>query len=153
MVPEELMAIPASVLASTAYWLTRFSYDYRGESPGKIHNGTLSEDGTPQWHPDFARWLTAGGPIDTPRPESRTPEDRLRTTRALRKLRSVAVREFEVVYRVMVLGDTVDDTTKWLNDRAQRNGIPLPPGQTVHYRRKDTVAIIVSGIEKMRDWW
>ena len=91
--------------------------------------------------------------IDTPRPEIPTPENRLRTTRALRRLRKVAIREFEVVYRVMVLGNSIEDTTIWLNARAERNGIPLPIGKSVHYSEKDTSCILLSGVDKMRDWW
>lgn len=144
---------PDEVLKATGYWLAKFATDYRGESPQKIHDGSLADDGSPQWHPDFAKWLTANRVIDTPRPEHPTEQQRLRTTRALRKLRSTAVREFEVLYRVMVLGDSVEDTTKWLNDRAERNSIPLPAGRSVHYVRKDTIALIVSGIDKMRNWY
>lgn len=144
---------PAAVLKSTGYWLARFSRDYHGEIPQKIHNGDIANDGAPQWHPDFARWLTAREVISTPRPDYPTPEQRLRTTRALRRLRKEAVREFEVVYRVMVTGERIEETTKWLNQRAERNGIPLPNGRSVHYRTKDTIALVVSGIDKMRDWY
>lgn len=146
------MTFPASVLQTTGYWLAAFSADIRGESPTQIHSGSLASDGSPQWHPDFARWISAG-PISSPRPEYPSDEGRLRTTRALRRLRKEAVREFEVVYRVMVLGDSVRNTTDWLNERAARNSIPLPPGQDVHYRQKDTVAIIVSGVDKLRNYW
>jgi hypothetical protein len=141
------------VLRSTGYWLAKFSRDYHGEIPRKIHNGSVSDDGSPQWHPDFARWLTAREVISTPRPDRPTPEQRLRTTRAMRKLRKTAVREFEVVYRVMVTGERIKDTTKWLNERAVRNSIPLPAGRDVHYRPKDTLALVVSGIDKMRNWY
>lgn len=144
---------PTDVLKSTGYWLARFSSDYHGEVPQKIHNGEIANDGSPQWHPDFARWLTAREVISTPRPDYPAPEQRLRTTRAMRRLRKEAIREFEVIYRVMVTGERIEDTTKWLNQRAERNGIPLPEGRTVHYRTKDTIALVVSGIDKMRDWY
>lgn len=145
---------PDSVLRTTGYWLARFSADYRGEIPQKIHNGDIALDGAPQWHPDFMRWLTVREVISTPRPEHPTPEERLRTTRALRKLRKEAVREFEVVYRVMVMGERIEDTTRWLNQRAQRNHVPLPPGRNQHYRPKDTLALVVSGVDKMKElWW
>jgi hypothetical protein len=144
---------PSAVLKSTGYWLSRFSNDYHGEIPTKIHNGDIANDGSPQWHPDFARWLTAREVIDTPRPEYPTEEKRLRTTRAMRRLRKEAIREFEVVYRVMVTGERIDETTKWLNERAVRNGIPLPDGRVVHYRTKDTIALVISGIDKLKVWW
>jgi hypothetical protein len=144
---------PSAVLQSTGYWLAKFSSDYRGETPSKIHNGEISDDGSPQWHPDFSRWLTAREVINTPRPDVPTEQQRLRTTRAMRRLRKEAIREFEVIYRVMVFNERVDDTTKWLNERAIRNAIPLPEGRDVHYRTKDTIAIIISGVDKLRDWW
>lgn len=144
---------PTTVLRSTGYWLARFSNDYRGEIPQRIHNSEVAPDGAPQWHPDFARWITAREVISTPRPEHPTPEERLRTTRAMRRLRKEAIREFEVVYRVMVLGERVEDTTRWLNARAERNAVPLPNGRPVHYRTKDTIALIISGIDKMKEWW
>ena len=144
---------PPALLATTGYWLGRFAADYNVETPQQIHSGEIAQDGSPQWHPDFFRWITARTVIDTPQPEVKTPEQRLRTTRALRRLRKEAVREYEVVYRTMVLGDSIEDTTAWLNERAIRNAIPLPRGRDVHYRRKDTIAIVISGIDKMRDWW
>jgi hypothetical protein len=144
---------PTTVLSSTGYWLTRFSSDFHSDIPQKIHNGEIANDGAPQWHPDFAKWLTAREVISTPYPETPTQEQRLRTTRALRRLRKEAVREYEVIYRIMVLGESLEDTTQWLNDRALRNAIRLPRGRAVHYRTKDTIAIVISGIDKMRDWW
>jgi hypothetical protein len=144
---------PRSVLKDTGYWLARFSSNYRGEAPNRIHNREIADDGSPQWHPDFARWLTAKEVIDTPRPDQPTEEKRLRTTRALRRLRKEAIREFEVVYRVMVIGERIEQTTRWLNERAIRNNIPLGEGRSEHYREKDTIAIIVSGVDKLRNWY
>jgi hypothetical protein len=138
---------PTHVLKSTGYWLARFSNDYHGEVPNRIHNREIASDGAPQWHPDFARWLTSREVISTPRPERATPEQRLRTTRAMRRLRKEAIREFEVVYRVMVLGERIEDTTRWLNERAIRNG------KSSRYRTKDTIALVISGVDKMREWW
>jgi len=148
-----MATIPTTVLQDTGYWLARFSSDYRGEIPQKIHNHEIADGGAPQWHPDFARWITAREVINTPRPEYPTDEKRLRTTRAMRRLRKEAVREFEVIYRVMVMGERIDATTKWLNERAIRNAIPLPAGRPEHYRRKDTIVLVVSGIDKLREWY
>lgn len=144
-------AYPKNVLDQTVWWLQRFRSDFLGELPLRIHSSEIADDGSPQWHPDFARWLTARENTGY-RPPTNS-ENRLRTTRALRRLRKVAIREFEVVYRVMVLGESLEATTKWLNARAQRNRIPLPPGRSMHYTLKDTSCILFSGIDKMRDWW
>ena len=145
--------IPEAMLSTTAYWLSRFTADFRGEIPSKIHNAEIAGDGSPQWHPDFARWIDSRVPIDTPRPDTKTPEDRLRTTRAMRRLRRESIREFEVLYRVMTMGESLECTTRWLNERAARNNIPLPAGQTVHYRLKDTVVLIVVAVEKLMLFW
>ncbi len=144
---------PRGVAGQTIFWLQRFRGDFLGDIPQQIHNGSIADDGSPQWHPDFARWLTAREVINTPRPEVRTSENRLRTTRALRRLRKTAIREFEVVYRVMVVGSSIEEVTLWLNERAERNAIPLPPNRSVHYSEKDTSCILFSGIDKMRVWW
>ena len=146
-------AYPHGVVKQTAFWLQRFRGDFFGDIPQQIHNRDISDDGAPQWHPDFARWLTAREVINTPRPEFRTPENRLRTTRALRRLRKTAIREFEVVYRVMVVGNSITEVTLWLNERAERNAIPLPANRSIHYSEKDTSCILFSGVDKMRDWW
>ena len=144
---------PRGVIGQTVWWLQRFRGDFLGDIPQQIHNGEIANDGAPQWHPDFARWLTAREVIDTPRPEFKSPENRLKTTRALRRLRKTAIREFEVVYRVMVQGENITEVTLWLNERAERNAIPLPPGKSVHYSEKDASCILFSGVDKMRDWW
>jgi hypothetical protein len=71
----------------------------------------------------------------------------------MRKLRKVAVREYEVCYRLLILHDTVASTTRWLNERARANGIPLPPRRDVHYVEKDTIALFVVGIDWADAHW
>jgi hypothetical protein len=144
---------PDKIIAETSHWLGRFRDDFRQEIPLRIHSRDTAEDGAPQWHSSFSRWLTSREVIDTPRPESPTEENRLRTTRALRRLRNVAVREFEVVYRVMICEEKIPAVTSWLNERAVRNQIPLRVGRKQHYTNKDTSALVFSGIDKMRTWW
>lgn len=128
------------------YWLD--------EVPERIHSGAVGPGGTPEWHPDFARWL--GVDYYGPKSDSRwadNPEPRVRTTRAFRKLRKKAVREFEVCYRIVVLGEPIRETCQWLNERAIRNRIPLPSGHDVHYTLHETTLLLVSGITKMVGWW
>jgi hypothetical protein len=73
----------------------------------------------------------------------------------MRRLRRVAVREYEVLFRVLVQGERVHDTTRWLNDRAERNRIPYPDHrpQGPHYTDKDTLALLICGIDFARDSW
>ena len=66
----------------------------------------------------------------------------------MRRLRRVAVREYEVAFRVMVLGERIVDTTRWLNERAARNHIPYPDHRPTgpHYIEKDALALLVCAI-------
>lgn len=127
---------------------------WHDEVPQQIHSGSVSAGGTPEWSPEFSRWL--GIEYHGKRSDERwaeNPEPRVRTKRAFRKLRKKAVREFEVCYRIIVLGDPLATTCQWLNDRAYRNAIPLPEGQDVHYTLNDTLLLLVSGVGKLIQWW
>lgn len=141
------MGLPDAVLATTARWMSDFAADWRGEVPIRIHSSAIDSGGAPEYDGAFTRWLTRSDKPDDPRDQHRNPENRLRITRAMRALRRVAPREYEVVYRVMILGETVEQAAKWLNERAIRGGHPE------RYTRKDTVAIIVSGVDKLRAWY
>jgi hypothetical protein len=74
------------------------------------------------------------------------PDTRYRLTRAMRKLRKVAPREHEVMWRILS-GETVPDVCTWLNDRAIRHGHPE------RYSIKDTVVLVVSGSDKLAFWY
>jgi hypothetical protein len=148
------LPIPDAVLAETARWVVDFRDYWRDEIPTRIHGREIGQGGTPEWHPDFARWL--GVDYHGPRSDARWadhPEPRVRTTRAFRKLRKKAIREFEVCYRVVVLGERIEDTCQWLNERATRNAIPLPEGRDNHYTLHDATLLLVSGIAKTLSWW
>lgn len=148
------IAIPESVLAETAHWMRDFRDYWHDELPIQIHSGATSEGGTPEWHPDFARWLTIdyyGKGSDKRWAENSEP--RVRTTRAFRKLRKKAIREFEVCYRIVILGEPIAHCREWLNERAARNNIPLPSEQTSHYSMNDTLLLLVSGMGKLINWW
>jgi hypothetical protein len=77
-------------------------------------------------------------------------ESRLRTTKAMRRLRKFAVREYEVLYRILILGDSIEGVTVWLNERAARNHIPLPVGKPDHYTERDTWALFIAGVDFVR---
>lgn len=140
-------------MAETAEHLRVYANDWVGEIPMHIHQSekiTLGRDGTPAWHPDFARWLSRSGLMDWEGRGQRNPEERLRTTRAMRRLRRESIREFEVTFRVMVLGDGIANTTVWLNERAIRNGKEGPTHG--RYTPRDTLALLVGGIDKIHHW-
>jgi hypothetical protein len=139
---------PDHVMRDTAEWASYFAADWRMELPDRLHTTVVAADGTPAWTQDFERWLT-GQRIYT----RRNDDQRRRTTQVMRKLRNVSPREYEVLYRMLVLGDSVEQTTTWLNERAQRNEIPLPRGREVHYRTKDTLALMIAGITFAKAHW
>lgn len=137
-------------MRKTAYWAAYFARDWKADFPLKIHSSSIAPDGSPDWHPDFERWLTSERPRQLRHPN---PQQRLRTTNVMRRLRKTAVREYEVLYRVLVLNEPIEETTKWLNERAVRNNVPLPAGRDRHYTKKDTLAILIAGIDFARDHW
>jgi hypothetical protein len=146
MAEAAALSIPASVLRVTAFWFEQFRSDWRAETPTRIHSRETAEDGSPEWHPDFAAWLTSTTKI-IPETDLRMSDRKIRTTRAFRRLRRESVREFEVLYRTMVLGEPVRETARWLNERAIRNNKPD------RYSVEDTMVLIVAGVDKVRNYW
>lgn len=128
-------------LQRTARWGAYFAETWANEAPVRIHSADIGNDGAPKWHPEFERWLT----MEEGRKGERRPEEQLRTSKVMRRLRRTAIREYEVLYRLLVLHETLEQTTQWLNDRAKANNIPLPSGRDVHYREKDTIALLIAG--------
>ena len=133
---------PDDVMRQTAQWVTWFASSWRQDVPLKIHSGAIAEDGTREWHPDFTKWMS---------------DDHInqRTKRAFKRLRRSAVREYEVCYRIIALGDRIDSTTEWLNERAARNDIPYPKHRPdgPHYSRKDTLALLIAGLSYAKQYW
>ena len=139
-------------MRDTAHWATWFASDWRAEAPLRIHSAELGLDGCPRWHPDFEKWLTRE---EVRRSNRRNGDQRLRTTKVMRRLRRVAVREYEVLYRILVLGERLQETTRWLNERATRNDIPFPAHRPTgpHYTERDALALIVAGIGYAKEYW
>jgi len=142
------MDATAQMLIQSERLLNQFRAEFDREVPIRIHSRDTADDGAPQWHPEFARWLTAKD--SDVQSYITNPEHRLRTRRAMRKLRSTSVRGFEVTWRTFG-GEKVEDTVRWLNDRAERNAIPLPSGRTAHYTVKDGLAILYASLLYM-EW-
>ena len=140
------MPIPQTVLESTSRWMSEFAAEWRSEIPVKIHGSGIDAGGAPELHASFWAWLTRNDRPDDPRDQHRQ-ESRYRITRAMRALRKMAPREYEVVYRVMILGEMLEGTAEWLNERAIRGGHPE------RYVVKDVIAICVSGVDKLRNWY
>ena len=109
----------------------------------RIHQRGYAEDGTPAMAGEFTRWLNRG--IDK-RDDEDSSETKLKLTRAMRRLRKIAPREHEVLWKILA-GESVGEVHVWLNDRAIRQGHPE------RYTVKDTMVIIVSGVDKVAFWY
>lgn len=135
-------AFPEETMRDLAQWVAWFSAEWRSETPTKVHSRQIAEDGSKEWHPDFAQYMSED-------------QRKLRTRRVMRRLRRSNIRAYEVCYRVLVQGEAIADTTGWLNERAQRNHIPYPSHRPngPHYSRKDTLALLVSGLTYARQYW
>lgn len=130
--------MPPRVLEHTARWMGYLRADWHDDIPTRIHTKDFAEDGTHQWAPEFEAWLSGAGGRG---------ERRFRMKRAMRRLRSKSVREYEVAYRMIVLGESVAGTTDWLNGRAIRNDKPE------RYSMDDTRFIIASAVDKLLAWF
>jgi len=139
-----------ATMKDTAHWAAYLAADWKQEVPDRIHSSQIGADGCPRWHPDFEKWLTNDRLY-----RRKNDDQRLRTTRVMRRLRRVAVREYEILYRILVLGERLEETTRWLNERAAKNRIPPPPHRPngPHYTQKDTLALIVAGIAFCKEYW
>lgn len=135
---------PREALEETLKWGEWFAGEWRRDAPPtQTHASVLSDDGTPQWTSAFSGWIS----------NAPGEEGRHRTTTVMRRLRRIAPREFEVLLRTLLQGESIENTTKWLNERAQLHDIPLPSGRAVHYRTKDTVALMMAGIAFAQAYW
>ena len=133
--------LPEAALRQMLYWAREFSSNWNLGAPQRLHQRQLAEDGSPQWHPEFAGWLVEGQRSKT------VPEEQRRTRKAFRHLRKVAPREFEVAYRFCVQGEDLRQIASWLNERAIRNGT------AERYDRSAVLLILYSAIDKLRNYW
>jgi hypothetical protein len=127
---------PAEALSEALHWAQFFGDEWAHEFPEAV---------APSWPKDFAAMLAVGnGP-----PTSAS----LRTSHVMRKLRRVSPRGYEILLRTMIHGESLSDTTAWLNERAIRNKIPLPAGRGENYSLKDTVAMFIAAVDFVRTYF
>lgn len=133
--------ISPTQLSRTQYWLDYFRDVWDTGAPVRLHIRYLDDDGTPQWNPAFAHWLdgTSG--------RNQGSEDRARLKRAMKRLRERSLREYEVLYRVMVLSHSVPEVAEWLTDRAVAGGHPERYGQ------HEALVIVYAAVDKLQDWY
>jgi len=158
-----------SKIETTSQWVSFFRANWQMELPMAIHSRGVDDGhglGSPPYHPEFERWL---GPIcfcgrkpdpnvlnDRGCPSSNIPrgnkkdhnsDARLRTTKAFRKLRKVAPREFDALYLMCALSASFETAMQSLNERAERLDKPE------RYGPNEMVLLVVSGIDKLVWYW
>lgn len=148
------LPIQRSILEHTAFLIREFTLEWRRETPDQIHSSSLDEGGGPAFHPDFIAY------VDRPCPKrgcfdprcrhgmrSLHPDSRVRVTRAFRRLRAEAPREFDVLYLMCRHNLTVSEITAQMNDRAGRLGL------TSRYTDEGVVVLAVSAAHKIEQWY
>ena len=145
--------IKPSDLQQTAQWLQFFADEWMGEVPLNIHARAVDDGhglGSPAFHADFIRWL---GPIcscpacfETDK-RRRNSDSRTRATKSFRKLRKVAPREFDVLYSLCVLRNSINGTADFLTERAIRLEKPE------RYNRAAVLLLAISGVDKLRSYY
>lgn len=140
---------PPDKMKQVAFWLRVFMEDWHGEAPLRIHHRDTAKDGSPDWHPDFARWIELEEFEGRQRAKNpaRVRDQRIRTTRAFRKLRKRAPREFDVLYCLVVHRMTLLDVSQALTERAVRLNKPE------RYTPSGVLVLTVSAVDKMMGWW
>lgn len=128
---------PSSALAETKHWA-----DYVGKEWARSRPDVVRPPTNPRWLSDLTGWL-----------DNAHGDDRARIERVMGKLRRAAPREYDVLYRTLLLGEGFEEVTIWLNERAVRNNIPLPDGKPTHYEIKDAVALFSAGVSFVQAYW
>jgi hypothetical protein len=161
------IVFPKEKIEETSHWIQEFREDWVSEVPLKMHAYGTDDGhglGGPPFHPEFEHWLgqicfcgrkfnpATGEPgcpsLELQMTKRRTnTASRQRTTRAFRKLRKVAPREFDALYLMCALQASFWATLEALNLRAERLDKPE------RYEPADLMVLIVSGIDKVRHYY
>jgi len=141
--------VPVEVLRAFNHWIGFFQELWWGEVPLKMHERGLDESGSPQWHPEFSRWLFAEPAQRYDVVAHETADQRLRTTRAFRRLRRKAPREFDVLYLMVARKPPMGlrEVSEALTARAIRNDKPE------RYNEEAVLMLAISGLDKTMRWW
>jgi len=139
------MTLSQAVIEQASSRIAQFAPEWRDEAPMRLHDSRLDAGGVPSWSGEFMGWIARNERGTRSRPEYE-PEAKLRITRAMRTLRKVAPREHEALWRIFS-GESAEQVCAWLNERSIRHGHPE------RYSLKDTIVIIVSGVDKLAFWY
>lgn len=149
--PDQL---PRAVLEHTAFLIREFSREWHREVPEQIHSGQIDEGGNPAFHPDFLAY------VDRPchrkdcfnvrcnhGMRSIHPDSRVRVTRAFRRLRVEAPREFDALYLICRHYLSLSEVAERLTERAISLGHPQ------RYDETGVMLLAVSAAHKIEQWW
>ena len=145
---------PASlILEHTAQLIREFQLDWQREIPDQIHGVDFDADGIPQWHPDFVAYIERtckkpGCHDLNCRHGMRTlhPDSRVRVSRAFRRLRREAPREFDALYLVTRYSLTLDEVAARLSSRS------ISLGHADRYTHDGILVLVVSAAHKIEQW-
>ena len=135
--------ISSAEIARTKYWLDHFRSIHESSVPDRLHSREVDGNGSPQWSPEFRTYLTGDQPLKAWQRDT----DSRRLQRALKRIRERSLREYEVLHRILVQGQSIDEITAWLNDRAIRGGHPE------RYSVAMTVVIVFAAVDKLYAWY
>lgn len=154
-------AIPLSKRKQYAYWLSEYRQDWRGEVPIRLHEaGSYGLGSAPPFTTGFNGYI---GFIECEQPDCRRcraqresqsrrkhfrhDDARYRTSKAFRKLRRVAPREFDALYMFCMLGFSPADIVKSMNEEMVRKG------REERFSRDSIALLLYSGVDKVMGWW
>ena len=154
------LRIPEEKLRYWNYWIGEIARDWHGEVPQRIHESTHQAYGlgsAPPFANEFVRYI---GHLECGQPDCRAcerwrlrldrpahPESRVKAKHALRRLRAVAPKEFDALYTVAILGDTIEGTAARLTQDA------ISKGRPERYSPTGVFVLVLSGIDKVIDYW
>jgi hypothetical protein len=158
---DALQAIPESKRKTYDYWLREYAYDWQGEVPYRLHlPGTFGLGSAPPFSPEFIGYI---GHIDCGNDDcqkcreernktrrqkhDRADDARYRTTRAFRKLRRVAPKEFDAMYMFCMHGMDYRSIARSFNEEA------ITKDRPERYTPEAVQLLLYSGVDKVMGWW
>lgn len=157
-----LSSIPKHKIQQYRYWLHEYRTDWRGEVPTRIHEKAAAAGlgSAPPFAPEFIAYI---GHIDCGHDDCKECRDvrekerrkrsfrrdnpRFRTTKAFRKLRKVAPREFDALFMYCMHDRSPAAIADSMNLEMQRKDRPE------RYSPESVWLLLFSGVDKVMGWW
>ena len=156
-----LSSFSQAQVAKYRYWLNEYKADWKGEVPYRLHEqGHYGLGSAPPFSDAFVGYI---GHIECADPACgecrkekqrqrnrqhfRRDDARYRTSRAFRKLRSIAPREFDALYMYCMHDQGPSDIARAMNAEMARKDRPE------RYTSEAIVLLLFSGVDKVMGWW